>query len=360
MILLCDDFSFDGKSLKSQKYMTVNFDSDFSLPSSIVREMDSSSINQYRSEVNGFGIKYTETLIFDIHIGKNLCNATTQKDLEFTPDEYDDLVSWLSSPLHNKWLDIITNNQKKQKVKGYFSSITPYDGDTGICYGARCTFTCNSPFSYEEKSYSSSISGINNFLLNNTSSELYDYVYPTLQIEPTKNEDIFIHNMSDTEILNNGQMVVNSDASQNITTLQSKINEYAMTNNLTVSYMIDETTKDIKMICDQTGLLFYMTDSYGVKKKYVAYYLKSNGQYWICRSGFFYCKLSQALNLTIDCKNLGFYDSLNRPVLFDDIGIQDEDEIYWIRLIHSNNSFQVLGNFKLTITWLEPRKGLLI
>ena len=345
MIVVCKDFEFDGKTLSEQNYSSLNFDDDTTLPSSIVREMDSSTMNTYRNETNGFGIKYSDTLVFDIHIAKSFDEYTSQEEMEFTPDEY--------------WMTITTENNKVSKVKGYFSSIQPYD-NWGICYGARCTFTCNSPFSYTEKTYETNISGVQNFLLNNESSDYYDYVYPTFVIEPTKNEEIFIHNLSDTEILDNGSFAVASDVSSNISTLQDKITAYARINSLSVEYMMDTETKDIKLICNGTGLLFYMTDNYGIKNKYVAYYLETDRQYYICRGGFFYCTLLSALTVTLDCKNLGVYDSLDRPVLYTDIGIQDEDEIYWMRLIHGNNSIRAMGNFKLSATYLEPRKGLLI
>lgn len=359
MILICDDFTFDGKSLKSQNYITVNFDDDDALPSSIKREMDVGTMNQYRTEINGFGIKYSESLIFDIHIMKAICNTNLQSDLQFTPDEYDLLVTWLSSPQENKWMDIVTHQNKKQKVKGYFSSIEPY-GSEGVCYGVRCTFTCDSPFSYTEKTYETNISGVKNFLLDNESSDYYDYVYPTFVIEPTRNEEIFIHNLSDTEILDNGSFTVSGDVSAKISALQDKITAYARVNSLTVEYVLDTETQDIKLICDNIGLLFYMTDNYGIKHKYVAYYLETDRQYYICRGGFFYCTLLSALTVTLDCKNLGVYDSLDRPVLYTDIGIQDEDEIYWMRLIHGNNSIRAMGHFNLSVTYLEPRKGLLI
>lgn len=359
MVIVCKDFEFDGKTLISQNYSSLNFDDDTTLPSSIVREMDSSTMNTYRNENNGLGIKYTDTLIFDLHIAKSFDEYTSQEEMEFSPDEYDALIAWLSSPQENKWMTITTENNKIEKVKGYFSSIKPYD-NWGICYGARCTFTCNSPFSYTEKTYETNILGVQNFLLNNESSDYYDYVYPTFMIKPTRNEEIFIHNLSDTEILDNGTFTVSDNISTNISSLQDKISAYAMINSLSVEYMMDIETNDIKLICNNTGLLFYMTDNYGIKHKYVAYYLEADRQYYICRGGFFYCTLLSALTVTLDCKNLGVYDSLDRPILYTDIGIQDEDEIYWMRLIHGNNSIRVMGHFNLSVTYLEPRKGSLI
>ncbi len=359
MILVCKDFEFDGKSLSKQRFISVNFDDDTSLPSSLKRDMESSEMNKYRPERIGFGTIYTDVLTFDIHIIKDDSIFESQSEMEFTNEEYETLVSWLTSPQDNKWLNITKESGEKILAKGYFSSVEPYD-NWGICYGIRTTFTCSSPYTFNKKTIEKEIHGGTNFLVNNESSEKYDYVYPTLHIVPTKNEEIYIHNLSDSKILENGSITITEDIASNIKTLKDKITSYSNTNNLKVEYVINPDTLDVKMICDNTCLLFYMTDMYGIKHKYVAYYLKTEKQYFICRGGFFYCALNQALDIDIDCKMLGIYDSLKRPVLFTKMGIQDEDEIYWMRLINGNNSFRVFGNFNLSIDYLEPKKGGLV
>ena len=97
MILVCKDFSYDDNSLLKQNLSSVNFDDDTSLPSTIKREMEVSELNPFRNETTGFGMKYTETLTFEIHITKNYEINTSQEELEFTPEEYEIIVSWLSS-----------------------------------------------------------------------------------------------------------------------------------------------------------------------------------------------------------------------------------------------------------------------
>lgn len=357
MILVCKDLKFNGKTLSAQGYSSLNFDNDTTLPSLISREMDSSDMNFYRPKTNGFGISYTDTLNFDLHIAKAFEDSPSQDEMEFSPEEYDALVSWLSSPNGNEWMEITTENSETVLVCGYFSNIEPYD-NWGICYGAKCSFIANSPFAYIKEEQEETITGSKNFLVNNTSSETYGYVYPVVTIKPTKNEDIFVHNLSDSTILENDSFTSSTDLSANISTLQQKITSYATLNGYTVDYILDSSTQDLKLICNNTGILFYLTDKYGVQKKCVAYYLSN--QYYICQGGFFYCTVSQGLNIEMDCENLGFYDSLNRPVLFTDLDIQDEDEIYWLRFIHGNNTLSVSGNITLTITYMVPRKGMLI
>lgn len=359
MILVCKDFKFDNQTLAQKHLISVNFEEDTSLPSVITREMESSEMNKYRPETTGFGTRYSETLVFDIHLMKDDSFYVSQEELEIEQSDYESIASWLSSPQNHMWLEVTKENGEKAKVKGYFSSITPHD-KWGICYGLVCTFTCNSPFSYTEKAIDQQISGVNNFLVSNSSSDRYDYIYPTLEITPSNNEEIFIHNLSDSHILDTGMISATDDKDNNIILLMQKISAYASLNNLTVTYLYDDQHQNVLTICDKTALLFYMKDSYGIQNKYVAYYIESNKQYSICQGGFFYCKLSKGLKIKVDAKNLAIYDSLDRPVLFDTMGIQDEDEIYWMRLIYGNNSFCVKGNFSLRISYLEPHKGGLI
>ena len=121
MILVCKDFEFDEQTLKQQNLSSVNFDDDTSLPSTIVREMESTTMNKYRPEVTGFGTTYTETLVFEIHITKDYEVNTSQEELELSTEEYEETVSWLTSPQEHRWLKITTQQEEVVKVKGYFS-----------------------------------------------------------------------------------------------------------------------------------------------------------------------------------------------------------------------------------------------
>lgn len=357
MILVCKDFEFDEQTLKQQELSSVNFDDDTSLPSSIVREMESTTMNKYRPEVTGFGTSYTEVLSFEIHITKDYERNTSQDELEFSTEEYERTISWLSSPQEHRWLKITTQQGEIVKVKGYFSSVTPYE-NWGICYGLRCTFTCNSPFSYVEKQDQQVITRSKNFMLQNTSSDKYGYVYPVINIYPKATEQIYIHNLSDSKTLENGTLSLQSTNKLTLQLLMGKIENYAKMNGYTLEYVYDKENHVVS-VCNNTAILFYLTDSYGAKNKYGAYYIE-NGQYYIFQGGFFYCQTQRDLKLKLDCKNLALYDELDRSVVFERVGIQEEDNIYWIRLIHGHNTFRVFGNMTLDISYLEPRKGALI
>ena len=89
--------------------------------------MESSEMNKYRPERIGFGTVYTDVLTFDIHIIKDDSMCESQEEMEFTNEEYETLVSWLTSSHENKWLYITKENGDSTQAKGYFSSVEPYD-----------------------------------------------------------------------------------------------------------------------------------------------------------------------------------------------------------------------------------------
>lgn len=348
MLLTCKDFIYDNFRLSDYDYISVNFENETTLPSAINRNMEVSNMNRFRKETIGFGITYEDTLEFDIHIIKNFCNCTSQR---FSANEYENLVSNLTSMEKYSLLTITKKDGSTVICRGYFSSVTPFDV-VGVCYGAYCTFKCDSPFTYSIKSETKNLLGVTNFHLNNESSERYSYVYPTLLVKPTANEEIFIHNISDSDLIISDVLENPSSIS-----LADKIDEYGKLYGYTVTYIYENSY--VQTHCDDTVILFYYTDSYGVKNKYIAYYL-DDGKYYIYKGGFFYCRLYKDLNITMDCKNLGLYDSLKRPVLFEKVGIQDEDEIYWLRLLYGDNRLLVKGNVEIEFCWYEPRKGELV
>lgn len=350
MILVCNNFTYTNTLLSDRKLMSVNFNDDTSLPSAIHLEMDESELLKNRPEKTGFGMKYSDALEFEIHLMKD-DTIVDYSDLPFSENEYEDVVAWLTSPRQYNVLKIVKENNKEVICRGYFSSVEPYDV-SGICYGLICTFKCNSPFSYVEKNLTKSLSNYQTLILNNESSERNDYVYPILNLHPTINEEIFIHNLSDSTLIISGALPETTSLA-----LAKKIDEYGLLHGYEVTYIYDG--QFVQTHCNETVILFYYTDSYGIRNKYVAYYT-SNSNYYIYQGGFFYCNLYKDLDVIIDCKNLGLYDTLNRPVLLTKMGIQDEDEIYWPRLLYGNNSILIKGNVNISIQWFEPQKGALI
>ena len=58
----------------------------------------------------------------------------------------------------------------------------------------------------------------------------------------------------------------------------------------------------------------------------------------------------------IDCRNLKIYDITNSIVSFEDLGIEDIDDIYWPRLAYGENIFEFTGDATFEISYREPRK----
>lgn len=79
--------------------------------------MESTTMNKYRPEVTGFGTTYTETLVFEIHITKDYEVNTSQEELELSTEEYEETVSWLTSPQEHRWLKITTQQEEVVKVR---------------------------------------------------------------------------------------------------------------------------------------------------------------------------------------------------------------------------------------------------
>lgn len=58
----------------------------------------------------------------------------------------------------------------------------------------------------------------------------------------------------------------------------------------------------------------------------------------------------------IDCRNLKIYDITKSIVSFEDLGIEDIDDIYWPRLAYGENIFEFTGDATFKISYREPRK----
>lgn len=58
----------------------------------------------------------------------------------------------------------------------------------------------------------------------------------------------------------------------------------------------------------------------------------------------------------IDCRNLKIYDITKSIVSFEDLGIEDTDDIYWPRLAYGENIFEFTGDATFEISYREPRK----
>ena len=61
-------------------------------------------------------------------------------------------------------------------------------------------------------------------------------------------------------------------------------------------------------------------------------------------------------DLYIDCQYLKMYDIANSIISFEDLGVNDIDNIYWPRLLYGENVFEFTGDATFEIIYREPRK----
>ena len=358
----CKDFTFVNKKLSNfGSFKTVDFDDGNSeIMLGLSREMEMGSTNTYRIEANYYGDKWSDVLQFEIHLIKDPCLYTSQEDMKFSKEEIRQIARWLTSPRYPQWVKFEYDEEDDNKVKNYkvwFNNIEAWTVG-GVVYGLRLFVSCTTPFGYTDEISSSYVNngGYRNVTINNDSDELESYCYPKITINPNNNTGIFICNLSDCEILENDNLILTS--STYFESLCDKVEDYAMLQGCELRYAgnMDDT---VVALCDDTAVQFYLVDKYGVETKCSAFYLnvtEAVRQYWIVVGGFMFLEANRDLNIYIDCQKLLITDSIGRMVTYDDLGISDVDNMYWLRLVNGDNTIILYGNANFVITHRESRK----
>lgn len=76
----------------------------------------------------------------------------------------------------------------------------------------------------------------------------------------------------------------------------------------------------------------------------------------ITDDGILNIKMLKDADFFIDCRNLKIYDVVGEILSFDDLGINDIDNIYFPRLCAGDNLIEFTGNAEIEISYREPRK----
>lgn len=355
------DFIFNGKKLSglSTKYCSVSFDSEDEKNLGLSRSMEVGEINRYKIEGNYYGDSWNEGLPIQLNIMKDLCAHHQQKDLEISKSEIRELTRWLTSPHFPKWIefeyDEDTDINEGKFYKGWFESIETWVIG-GKIYGLILTFRCTTPFAYtDEIANTKKVSSFETIMVDNNSDEEESYCYPTIEIKPTDNSDIYICNLSDCNILDHG--LLNASEGTYIDALLNVAEEYAKLNGYTLTYT-GTGAYNIVTFCNDTGVQFYLTDKYNnTEKKCTAFYSPISHEYRIVDGGFIYMTVKSDLDVYLDSQRLTLHDSLDRMITYDELGITDVDFIYWPRLIHGTNELLVYGdNVEFIIKHRESRK----
>lgn len=353
----CKDFTFNNKRLSNfGNYITVDFDNgDAEKNLGLSREMEMGSTNTYRVEANYYGDKWSDVLQFEIHLMKNPCVYTDQKDMEITKGEIRQIARWLTSPHKPQWIKFEYEDEDEivKNYKGWFNNIETWVVG-GTIYGLRLFVSCTTPFGYTDDLVNEiNVETYKNTIVTNDSDELESFCYPKVTIEPKYNTEVYMCNLSDCEVLENGTLTLSS--STYFETLLDVVENYAFLNGYKLRYAgnLEDT---VVALCNDTVVQFYLTDKYNNETKCSAFYLEDTKQYWILVGGFMFMEVKKNLNVYMDCQRLIITDLIGRMVTYDDLGISDVDNMYWLRLKSGYNTILLYGNAKFTITHRESRK----
>lgn len=355
------DFKFRNKRLSdlATKYISASFDADVTKELAMERDMDIGTTNRYRVEGNYFGDNWSDTLPIQLNIIKDPCLYKSQNDLEITKSELREITKWLTSSHFPEWIefeyDTSTDENEGKFYCGWFNNIETWVVG-GKTYGLTLSFKCTTPFAYTEEIIDTKTTVLyDTFTIINSSDEEENYCYPTLEIKPLENSNIYICNLSDCNILEEGNL--NISTGSYIDDLLNKVEAYAKSNGYTVTYT-GTGTYNIVTVCDDTAVQFYLYDKYNnSEKKCTAFYFPDNHTYKIVDGGFIYMSLLRDLNVYLDSQRLTLHDSLGRMITYEELGISDVDFIYWPRLINGENKFILYGkNVEFTFKHRESRK----
>lgn len=351
------DFSFNGKNFSDLKtsYISVTFDTNTDVNLGMERDMEKGETNRYRIEANYFYDTWSNPLEFDLNIIKDPCVYDNQLAQEVSKIEIKEITRWLTSTHYPEWIRFTDENGNLEDVRyyGWFSNIETFTA-YGVVYGLKLHFKCTSSFAYTDTiSDVANVSGYLTKLITNDSDDLDSYCYPTINIHPNSNGEIFICNMSDCNVLTHGIFDAGLDDYSN--ELLNMVNNYAEQNGYEVKHL-GSGAYNYKYACNDTVLQFKLVDSFGESIYCTAFYLTTTREYRIIDNGFTFMKVYKDLDVTIDCENLTIMDSLDRMVAYDKLGLEDIGYMYWLRLMNGDNSILLYGNFDITIKHIECRK----
>lgn len=351
------DFTYCNKKLSDViDFIPVDFDNDSGISLAMGRDMEKGETNRYRIEPNYYGDSWSDPLRFELHIIKNICTYPSQKDAVFSQEEIRKITRWITSIHMPQWIYFEyeeTDNNNVTNYFGWFNDIETFVIG-GEILGLKLCFSCTTPFAYTDKI--TDIKSVNTYdymLVINNSDELENYCYPQIQIHPHSDGQIYLCNLSDCRLLDNGIL----ELSQNtyFDSMLDIIDNYALLNGYTVKYT-GTGTFNIIPLCNNTAIQFYLIDKYDNEIKCTAFYMEDTKEYRIIENGFMFLDAKENLDIFIDCQKLLITDSIGRMISYDELGVSDVDFIYWLRLINGSNSILLYGNADFTITHRESRK----
>lgn len=194
-------FTYNGMNTKVDFNMITAFtgNGDDTMNLGLTREIVKGETTKFRPSANHLGTKYSDVLSFPITLIKN--NTDNQNDMIITREELRKITAWLSSPQLPQLLHFEDYNDTDEHIDyfGLFTEITPFVSENKI-YGVQLTFTASSQYGFTEmKTFTCDPDS--SVVIDNTSDEWEDCVYPVLQITPLETDTITISNETDNNSL---------------------------------------------------------------------------------------------------------------------------------------------------------------
>lgn len=348
------DFNYANKSMSDLNLICVDLNSDSEIPLGLQRIIVKGETNRFRIKSNHIYTTYDKPLEFKIHIIKNDEIYDTQEKMIFSKREIRQITSWLTSTTLPLILNTVEDGESINYC-GIFTNIETFVVGNDV-YGFILTFTNDSPFAYSDVvGHEFLLKGNSSKTIPNYSDMLDNYCNPIMKITPHINSDFYMCNLSDCKILEEGKInVVTGDKDRTLANLLEKINAYAFNSLHDVSYYYDGSIA--KTWADKTAIRIALTEKDGTKHYGFSFYLP-DGSYKIIEGAFMTLKLFKNLPVEINCDLLCMQDSIGRMIKFSDMGIEEEDYIYWLRLKNGDNTLVFYAdNCDVSIEYREMLK----
>lgn len=351
------DFKFMGKKLSDLliDYVGIDFDGDSDKNLAMSRSMEIGETNRYKTEANHFYDTWDDAEEFQLHIVKDPCKYLDQEDLEIKTNELREFTRWLTSEHYPNWLYFKYDEMDdfdEIRYKGWFSNIETWTTG-GKIYGLILSFKCTSPFAYTGTLKNEfDISGTSTVIINCDSDELNSYTYPKITFKPHEDGYIYILSRDDANVIS----TLNSESVYNQMTLYEDVEEVMYRNGYDIEEIYKQGSANTVYL-DGIGMPFYMIDKFsGERTKAFALLGGDGSSCTIISNGFMYMELYKDLDITMDCSLLTIKDSIGRMVLYKKLGIEDVDNMYWLRFKNGNNILTLHGNCEFTFEHIESRK----
>lgn len=358
------DFTYAGQKLSDLEthYISVDFSQNPDTIFALSRNIKYNDTNRFRQEPEVSWSGFDDKLSFELHLVKDDHIYQTQEERILSESEVRTLTRWLTSTDSSRYLTFEYEEHQEEQVRcfyGQFINIEPFNLD-GLLYGLKLTFECSSAFGYTDiitntvKSEGDAVS----FPLSNQDDRLNEYCYPEIRIHSKATGEVYLCNMSDCVLYEEGSLEQAGSAPFYMEQLIAKITAFGLAHGYApeFDFMEDGITK--QTLCRQSAIQFRYVDSSGLRLKCIACYSASTQKYYILKGGFFYLKVKKNLPVIVNSAKLFIFDETDHMIPFSDMGIQDMDYMYWFRLASGTNRLLLWGE-DCTFTFLhrEARKA---